>query len=326
METIKNYLDNMFAGLPKTARVTDLKNNILSNMEDKYNELKNQGKSENEAIGIVISEFGNIDELISELGLRTNNETKSQPIVTQEEVDSYLSVKKTMALQIGIGVVFCLLGPTLLILFTKLTSAGIINIGFSSSESVGTILGLIPLFLFITAAVGIFIYSGMNFERYKYMEAGVQLPGNVEANLKLKYDSYNPTFYLSIIIGVCLLIFSPVILIITSLLNEEASEYGVVALLLIVAVAVFLFIYFGSIRESYERLLKVNDYAEKQTKESKVIGAVAAIVWPLAVLIFLLSGFLYGAWSPTWIIFPITGILFGMFSAAYSIITGSKEH
>jgi hypothetical protein len=38
-------------------------------MEDKYNELISEGKKENEAIGIVISEFGNLDELAEGLGL-----------------------------------------------------------------------------------------------------------------------------------------------------------------------------------------------------------------------------------------------------------------
>jgi uncharacterized membrane protein YcjF (UPF0283 family) len=322
METIKNYLDNMFASLPKTARVAELKDNIQSNMEDKYNELKRQGKTENEAIGIVISEFGNIDELINELGIRKEDAAKSQLIVTQEEVDAYLNVKKTMALQIGIGVVLCLIGPALLILITKLISDGFIDINLTNSTS--AIPGLVALFLFITAAVGIFIYSGMNFERYKYMEEGVQLPSSVESNLKEKYYNYNRTFYLSILAGVCLLILSPVILVITSLVKEEASEYGVVVLLIIVAVAIFLFIFFGTIRESYERMLKLNDYSEKHKKENKVIGAVASIVWPLAVVIFLLCGFVYGLWQTAWIVFPITGILFGMFSAAYSIITGNN--
>lgn len=34
MDTIRNYLDNMFISLPKTARLTDSKNNILINMEE----------------------------------------------------------------------------------------------------------------------------------------------------------------------------------------------------------------------------------------------------------------------------------------------------
>ena len=52
-------------------------------MEDKYNELKSEGKSENEAIGIVISEFGNIDELINELDI-------NQILIPKSEELTYL--------------------------------------------------------------------------------------------------------------------------------------------------------------------------------------------------------------------------------------------
>ena len=69
MDTIKNYLENMFATLPKNQEVLRLKNDLLESMEDKYNELKQSGRSENEAVGIVISEFGNIDEFVKELGI-----------------------------------------------------------------------------------------------------------------------------------------------------------------------------------------------------------------------------------------------------------------
>jgi hypothetical protein len=62
MNTIRNYLDNMFLGLPDTEEVIRAKKELLTMMEDKYNELKDSGKAENEAIGIVISEFGNLDE------------------------------------------------------------------------------------------------------------------------------------------------------------------------------------------------------------------------------------------------------------------------
>jgi uncharacterized membrane protein len=319
METIKNYLDNVFAGLPKTSQMADLKNNILSNMEDKYNELKSEGKSENEAIGIVISEFGNIDELINELGLKKETEESSEPIVTQEETNVYLNAKKTSGIQIGIGVILCILAPASLILINELISDGFFGTGLSGSVSGG--LGLISLFVLIAAAVSLFIYSGMNFERYKYMEEGVQLPVSVRDYLQQRNDSFTPTYNLSVILGVGMLILSPITLFIASIF-DNSSSYGVVLLLAVVAIAVFLFIYFGSIRESYTRLLKIGDYAVKEKKkEDKVIGAVASIVWPLAVAIFLFSGFMYHNWHINWIIFPITGILFGMFSAAYSIIT-----
>ncbi|MEQ6388509.1 hypothetical protein RZN22_04190 [Bacillaceae bacterium S4-13-58] len=44
MDTIINYLDNMFATLAKTKEVENLKQELLANMEDKYNELKESGK------------------------------------------------------------------------------------------------------------------------------------------------------------------------------------------------------------------------------------------------------------------------------------------
>lgn len=322
METIKNYLDNMFASLPRTARVSEIKNNILSNMEEKYNELKAQGKSENEAIGIVISEFGNIDELTSELGLRTEDGSKPLPVVNQDEVNEYLKAKKTMGVQIGIGVFLCITAVVPLLLVNTLTDAGIIKINNSDAAD---LLGLIPLFILITIAVGIFIFSGMSFERYQYMEKGVQVPGNIAEDLRQLYDRYTPVFYAKLIVGVCMIILSPVTIFITNLMEETANEIGVVILLLIVAAAVYLFITAGVIRESYEHLLKIGEYSQEKKKEDKVIGAVAAIVWPLSAAIFLFCGLVYHLWGICWVVFPITGILFGMFCSAYSIIKGKTE-
>lgn len=71
METIKNYLENMFSHLPNTPEVQKAKYELYQMMEDKYNELISEGKSDNEAIGIVISEFGNLDELADSLGIKS---------------------------------------------------------------------------------------------------------------------------------------------------------------------------------------------------------------------------------------------------------------
>lgn len=69
METIRNYLETMFARLPITLEVQKAKNELWQMMEDKYTELIKDGKTENEAVGIVIFEFGNLDELAEELGI-----------------------------------------------------------------------------------------------------------------------------------------------------------------------------------------------------------------------------------------------------------------
>ena len=76
METIKNYLDTMFANLPNTNEVHKAKSELYQMMEDKYTELIAEGKSENEAVGTVISEFGNLEELAEELNI-TEEQGKS---------------------------------------------------------------------------------------------------------------------------------------------------------------------------------------------------------------------------------------------------------
>ena len=51
MEAIRNYLETMFANLPNTPEVLRAKNELWQMMEDKYNELIADGKSDNEEIG-----------------------------------------------------------------------------------------------------------------------------------------------------------------------------------------------------------------------------------------------------------------------------------
>ena len=55
METIKNYLENMFSHLPNTPEVQKAKYELYQMMEDKYLEMKAEGKSEN--VVCYISDF-----------------------------------------------------------------------------------------------------------------------------------------------------------------------------------------------------------------------------------------------------------------------------
>lgn len=308
MDTIHNYLDNMFANLPKTSQMFKLKQDLLSNMEEKYYEHKNNGKSENEAVGIVISEFGNIDELISELGIENGKDEPILPTLTQEEAESYLATKKQAGLFVGIGVSLCIVGAALLIFLTTLMESNIF--------------GPIALLLLVVPAIALFIYSGMKLEKYDYLQNPFDLPFHVKSIIQNNYHAFAKTFTVSLITGVCICVLSPVALLTASAYGDTASSYGVVVLLMMVAFAVFLFVYYGNIKESFSVLLKIGDYSKEKVEENKMIGAVAAIVWPLATCIFLVSGFIFDQWHINWIIFPITGILFGMFSAAYSIIKG----
>lgn len=72
MDTIRNYLDSLFIGVPQSTEIDKLKTDLLANMKDHYHELMGEGKNEQEAIGTVISTFGSIDELLEKLDVEKN--------------------------------------------------------------------------------------------------------------------------------------------------------------------------------------------------------------------------------------------------------------
>ena len=124
METIRNYLETMFLNLPGTPEVMRAKMELGQMMEDKYNELIAEGKMDNEATGIVISEFGNLEELAEELGIldyMKKGNFEKRETVTMETVRSFIAEKTRSSVRMAIGVLFCILSPAGFIFFQALT-------------------------------------------------------------------------------------------------------------------------------------------------------------------------------------------------------------
>ncbi|MDF2647971.1 MAG: hypothetical protein K0Q73_3776 [Paenibacillus sp.] len=322
MDTIIGYLDNMFASLPKNDQTIKLKQDLLATMEEKYYELKHEGKSENEAVGIVISEFGNIDELASELGVTRGREEKPLRVVSDWEAEEYAIAKRKTGFLIGLGVFLCITGAAMLVLLSALAEDGLL--GPFVTDDAGGWIGLIAMFMLIVSAIAMFIYSGAKLDSFSYMRNEFVMPHALQTYIRHKQRAFAPTFTLALIVGVCLCVMSPVMIFAASAINEDLTVYGVAAMLLMVAVAVFLFTYYGNVKESFSVLLQEGDHTLEKKEENRVVGAVAAIVWPVATCAFLISGLVYHQWHINWIIFPVTGILFGMFSAVYNIWRGKS--
>ncbi len=90
MKNIEEYVELMFKELPKTKKVDDIKNNIISTMEEKYNDLVIDGKTEQEALNIVFSQFGDIEELKREFELESEN---SNVFIKKTDDKSYTNSK-----------------------------------------------------------------------------------------------------------------------------------------------------------------------------------------------------------------------------------------
>ena len=113
MDAIKSYLENMFLHLPKTAEVLRAKEELAQMMEDKYNQLRSEGRTDNEAVGQVISEFGNLAELAGTLGIpqevKDLEVDTKQITLTDAEVERYIKVSKETGRQVALGVAIILL-------------------------------------------------------------------------------------------------------------------------------------------------------------------------------------------------------------------------
>lgn len=84
METLRNYIDTMFSTWPDNEATRRVKRQLSELMEDKYTGLIDEGVSANEALGQVISEFGNTEELRRELGIELPQEIDADEIPARE--------------------------------------------------------------------------------------------------------------------------------------------------------------------------------------------------------------------------------------------------
>ena len=68
MEAIRNYVEALFASLPQNADTQRIKDDMLANLEEKYQALLAEGKNPAEVTGIIIASIGSAEDLRKELG------------------------------------------------------------------------------------------------------------------------------------------------------------------------------------------------------------------------------------------------------------------
>lgn len=314
METIRNYLETMFINLPNTPEVQKAKYELWQMMEDKYAELKAEGKSENEAVGIVISEFGNLEELAEGLGIKSFMQT-GNPVagrhISMDEVKGYLRDKTKQAFMIALGVLLCIASPV-----------GVI-MGDSLNSRTANTFGLLFLFLTIAIAVGLFVFSGITMSRWDFFE---QEPCNVDfettSYVHELQEAYRTNYALMVTIGVifCVICFVPLVLL--DELNPGhymLESFGVALLLVMVAIGVFLIVMASVKKGGYSTVLKLNQsgtvgasYVPSQGKKkytNKTVAAVMSVYWPTVTCIYLCWSFISYDWHITWIIWVIAAIV-----------------
>ena len=317
MDTISNYVESIFADLPNTPELSEQKQAMLTKMQDKYQQLKAEGKSEHEAISTAIAAHGNIDDYtVSDIPTSPAEIPDNEVYLTPEQVDEYIDHRHHFAWAMATGVFLCIMGPASLFLGQYL--AGYRDGQGGRTSDLMDILTLVPLFIFVAAGVALFILYGMKEQQFELEEKRVQLDATTYARLKADHKAFRPRLAVAVAIGVALCILAPVSMLLSVVFLGEENGLSLVFLLSFIAIGVFLFIFYGIQDETYEKLLSIGEFAKDKAEKNKVVGIVAGVVFPLAAAVYLIAGFVYYAWASAWIIFPIVGILFGIFATVYN--------
>jgi len=295
MDAIKNYVNNVFAAYPQTAEVQKLRNEMLANMGDKYEQLRQSGKSEHEAAYGVIADFGNMEELTAELGISAEKKEGVQISVTEEDAQSYLRKSKLYGLLVGFGVWLIIAGVSSVIVMSGIGDVGGARLVNSD---------ILFLFPSIAIAVVMFFAAGAVVKKYaNYEESHIVLAEITRERIERAWAKFSPFYTLMIAGGVALIILA--------VGAVAVFEMPASALLNAIGFAVLLFISASSYGSAFDVLLNEGDYANKvvRKKSNNIIGAVAAIYWPLVTAVYL--GLFFMDVGNFWVIWPLAGILFG---------------
>lgn len=276
MEVLKNYLETMFAKMPETEDVARAKQELWSMMEDKYNELIAEGKHENEAIGTVISEFGNLEEISESLGLK-KDETKEEPkefslenrtnseqinysgkrLVALDEALAYISDVTASRFLLGLGVMFCIFAPA-----GPILGSGLGNVFFLRLIS-GLLNGLGVTLLFVLSGIGVglIVLSSARKKEWKYLrkkECCIDYETRDYVKNEKDINGVRKSLMLSLGIVLCCISVAPVVFFGTIFDGNFFSEaLGPSMIFLLTGIGVFFILFSSAKEDAYKKLLSL---------------------------------------------------------------------
>lgn len=142
---IKNYVEVLFRDIPNTQKAQELKEELLSTLNDHFEAHIAEGKSENQAYTEALADLGDVDELLK--GLEPDRELK-------EKIDVY---RQKRAKNTAIAVMMYILGTVCVIFFS--TIPDMLDV---KRTEIFPIIGVISMLVFAAFATGLIIYTNMS--------------------------------------------------------------------------------------------------------------------------------------------------------------------
>lgn len=318
MKTIHDYLDTLFLSVPVTPETKKAKEDLSAIMEDHYHELISQGKSEHEAIGAVISEFGSVDELLQALDISPEedepNESDWAHAISGEEAFDYWKTVRYFALYLSTGIGLCISAFAIFSFFVGLDSPS---------------LGIVMLPVFVAIGVGFIISSALKYAENRKRMDDRFISNDIKHMARQQLEDYEKSFRIGLVLGIGLCIFSLAPIFMSSIFYYD-TPYGIAMFLMMVAVGVFFIVYVSVIRSGYAKLVNETYFIRDEDqpgarathhKYGEAAGKVVffhTVYWPLIVAGYLIWSFVFHAWAYSWVIFVIGGVLQDFFLEQFS--------
>lgn len=248
-------------------------------------------------------------------------ERPEEKIVSAEEADLFMRKMKAGAGKIAGAVALFIFSPVCLILLSGLSAEGRVR------ENVAGGFGLMILLLLVAAGAGICIWWGVELKEFEYLKnESFTLAYGVEGIVEKKKQAFKNTYRNGLVIGVSLCILAVLPVCIVSIL--EKSELTVIVcvclLLCLVAAAAAIMTRNGEIMESYNVLLRREDYTDENKQERGRAGWFPGVYWAVVTVIFLAVLFLFET-NRMFLVWVFAGVLYAPLYTLVRLLARRKK-
>lgn len=262
-------------------------------------------------------------------------ETLKTRRISQAEAEYIVTLERKFAWRTALAVALLILSPVSLIVMSGLSEYGDGTV-LEISEAVAGVSGF-GIFMFLVPA-GVMMLIRIGMQRSSYGLSGLEeerliLDYGVAEKLKEEKESFEGTYRNCTLTGIALCMFSVVPLVMAAFIMDGAEDnrsdliyiFCTAALLIMVAAAVYLLIWSGSIHGNYDKLLQQGEYTVEKKEQNRKNGFFPGIYWCFVTAAYLGISLYFGNWDRSWIIWPVAGVLFAACMGIINTVTTKKS-
>ena len=252
------------------------------------------------------------DEIEAPEFLDEDYEESKMRKVSMEMASDYLALKEISAKNLALGVSLCIISPILLVILSQAYESLLLPV----SENVVVGLSLTVLFLFIIAAVGIFVREGMTLKKYEFIESeAIDTDYGVDGMARDRMEKFHDSFVKNNIIGILLIVASVLPLFIGMIFSAEDMVIAIAMgfLLALVALGVNFLLRANIPMSALKALLEEEDFTRKNKELKKKIEPFITAFWILMTAIYLGYSLVTNKWDKSWIICPVAGVSYVLY-------------